>query len=174
MITTVLRHLRSQAVAYAALFIALGGTGYAAINLPAHSVGARQLRRGAVGNAQLQNHSVSPIKLAHGSIAGYVRDYAQVNGQGQLVASRPGGAPDRVDDHRPLTRRAHPVRRARSRRRASRWRPCRAAPEQPTPPPRPLEESSHGGAVCVNLAPPQSTGNSILPQVNVAVICPAP
>lgn len=134
MITTVLRHLRSQAVAYAALFIALGGTGYAAINLPAHSVGARQLRRGAVGNAQLQNHSVSPIKLADGSIAGYVRDYAQVNGQGQLVASRPEAHLIGWVTTGPSA--GSSSSRARSRRRASRWRPCRAAPEQPTPPPR--------------------------------------
>ena len=72
-------HLKSNAVAYAALFIALGGTSYAAIRIP----------RGSVGNAQLKNHSVSPIKLARSSIAGYMRAWAQVNAQGQIVASRP-------------------------------------------------------------------------------------
>lgn len=74
-----LRHLRSQAVAYAALFVALGGTGYAAVTLP----------RGSVGNRQLRNHSITPIKFDSSTIAGYVRDWAQISLQGQLTASRP-------------------------------------------------------------------------------------
>ena len=40
--------VRKNAIAYLALFVALGGTSYAAINLPAGSVGTRQLRAGAV------------------------------------------------------------------------------------------------------------------------------
>ncbi len=32
---------------------------------------------------------MTPIKFDRGSIAGYVADYAQVNGQGVLVSSRP-------------------------------------------------------------------------------------
>jgi hypothetical protein len=172
-ITAILRHLRSQAVAYAALFIALGGTGYAAINLPAHSVGARQLRRGAVGNAQLQNHSISPIKLAHDSIAGYVRDYAQVNGQGQLVASRPaarligwvttgpslGGI---IQFKRSIPTSCFAL------------ATMQGGPGATYATAQVSGGSGHGGAVAVNLAPPQTTGNSIVPQVNVAVICPAP
>ena len=62
----VFNHFRSNVVAYVALFVALGGTSYAAVNLPA----------GSVGNRQLKNHSVTPIKLDPGSIAGYVRDWA--------------------------------------------------------------------------------------------------
>ncbi len=77
--TKILGHLRSNAVAYLALFVALGGTGYAAVRLPA----------GSVGNRQLKNHSVTPIKLDRGSFAGYMRAYVQVNSQGQIVASRP-------------------------------------------------------------------------------------
>ncbi len=77
--TRVLNHLRSNVVAYLALFVALGGTSYAAISLPA----------GSVGNRQLKNHSISPIKFDRGSIAGYVRDWAEIDPSGQLVASRP-------------------------------------------------------------------------------------
>lgn len=44
----------ANAVSSLALFIALGGTGYAAVKLPAHSVGSRELR----------DHSVTPRKLA--------------------------------------------------------------------------------------------------------------
>jgi len=39
--------------ATAALFLALGGASYAAIELPSHSVGERQLRRGAVSPGAL-------------------------------------------------------------------------------------------------------------------------
>jgi hypothetical protein len=77
--SNVLNHLRSNVVAYLALFVALGGTSYAAISLPA----------GTVGNRQLKNHSISPIKFERGSIAGYVRDWAEIDPNGQLVASRP-------------------------------------------------------------------------------------
>ena len=75
----VINHFRSNVVAYVALFVALGGTSYAAVNLP----------KGSVGNRQLKNHSISPIKFERGSIAGYVRDWAEVDPNGQLVASRP-------------------------------------------------------------------------------------
>ncbi|MGA9859240.1 MAG: hypothetical protein WBQ18_15350, partial [Solirubrobacteraceae bacterium] len=67
--TTVVRHLRSNVIAYLALFIALGGTGYAAIRIP----------NGSVGNRQLKNHAITPIKFDTGKIAGYVRAYAQIN-----------------------------------------------------------------------------------------------
>jgi hypothetical protein len=77
--TTILGHVKSNAVAYLALFVALGGTSYAAIKIPA----------GSVGNRQLQNHSVTPIKLEHGSFAGYMRAYIQVNSSGHITASNP-------------------------------------------------------------------------------------
>jgi hypothetical protein len=38
----------ANVVAKLALFISLGGASYAAVSLPAHSVGSRQLQRGAV------------------------------------------------------------------------------------------------------------------------------
>jgi hypothetical protein len=77
--TTILGHVKSNAVAYLALFVALGGTSYAAIKIPA----------GSVGNRQLKNHSVTPIKLDTTKFAGYMLDYAQINSQGKIIASRP-------------------------------------------------------------------------------------
>jgi hypothetical protein len=44
----------SNVVAVLALFIALGGASYAAVNLPKNSVGAKQLKKGAV----------TPVKLS--------------------------------------------------------------------------------------------------------------
>jgi hypothetical protein len=75
----ILSHLRENTVAYLALFVALGGTSYAAANLPA----------GSVGNAQLKNHSVSAIKLDPRSIGAYVRAWAVIENGNHVVASRP-------------------------------------------------------------------------------------
>jgi len=42
----------ANVIASLALFVALGGSSYAAIKLPAGSVGAKQLRTGAVTSAK--------------------------------------------------------------------------------------------------------------------------
>jgi hypothetical protein len=47
------RFTYANVTATIALFVALGGASYAAVELPAHSVGARQLRRGAVTEGAL-------------------------------------------------------------------------------------------------------------------------
>lgn len=52
-------------MATVAVFIALGGAGYAAINLPANSVKEKQIARGAVGASELDNNSVGPKDLAN-------------------------------------------------------------------------------------------------------------
>ena len=74
-----LNHVRANTIAYLALFVALGGTSYAAANLPAGSVGTRQLR----------NHSVTPVKL--GNTGGYVWGWAKINPSGQLYGVSPRG-----------------------------------------------------------------------------------
>jgi hypothetical protein len=73
-------HIRGNAIAYLALFVALGGTGYAAIRIP----------RGSVGTAQLRNRAVTPVKLGKG-IAGSVRAWAIVGPTGKVIAG--GGKP---------------------------------------------------------------------------------
>lgn len=50
-------------VACIALAIALGGTGYAATQLPPKSVGQAQLRNGAVGNLQIRDGAITKSKL---------------------------------------------------------------------------------------------------------------
>jgi hypothetical protein len=76
--TRIAAHLRANAIAYLALFVALGGTGYAAANLPANSVGARQL----------QNGSIVPKKLNSKYIAASIRAWVDVQWKGatKLVA----------------------------------------------------------------------------------------
>ena len=53
-----LSHLRRNTVGYLALMIALGGTSYAAVELPRDSVGREELRTGAVGAPELRGASV--------------------------------------------------------------------------------------------------------------------
>jgi hypothetical protein len=73
-------HVRSNVVAYLALFIALGGTGYAATQLPAGSVGARQIKNGVI----------QPVKLDPSYIDGNVRIWGSVSASGQVLAGGRG------------------------------------------------------------------------------------
>jgi hypothetical protein len=98
-------HVRDNAVAYAALFVALSGTSYAATSLPAHSVGTRQLKTGAVtrsrlhanavDSAKVRNHTLRRQDFAAGQIprgptgpAGTARAYGLVARDGALVSAR--------------------------------------------------------------------------------------
>lgn len=88
MTSRLLSHARSNAVAYTALFVALGGTGYAAAGgLGPGSVGTAQLRNGAVTARKLANASISPVKLDPTTIGGSVRHWAQVNANGTIGSS---------------------------------------------------------------------------------------
>ena len=60
--------VRTNVVAYSALFIALGGTAYAAVRPPTDSVGTSQLRNGAVTAAKVRAHALTLRDLAHGSV----------------------------------------------------------------------------------------------------------
>src|SRR4051812_35814909 len=42
-----------------ALFVALGGTGYAAVTLPRNSVGSAQIRSHAVGSSELKTNAIT-------------------------------------------------------------------------------------------------------------------
>jgi hypothetical protein len=72
-------------VACAALFVALGGVGYAAITLPKNSVGSKQLKRNAVTSIKIKNGAVDSKKVKDGSLLG--ADFKQ----GELPAG-PRGA----------------------------------------------------------------------------------
>jgi hypothetical protein len=55
-------HLRSNAIAYLALFVALGGTAYA-VSLPANSVGTKQLKKAAVTKKKIKRNAVTTRKV---------------------------------------------------------------------------------------------------------------
>lgn len=58
----------SMIVSLTALFVALGGTGWAALSLAPNSVGRAQLKNGSVTQAKIQNGAVWNWKLAFNSV----------------------------------------------------------------------------------------------------------
>lgn len=65
-----LRPSPSMIVAFAALLIALGGTSYAVVRLPARSVGSKQLKREAVQRAHIKSAAVDGSKVAADALTG--------------------------------------------------------------------------------------------------------
>ena len=63
-------HIRHNTVAYLALFVALGGTSFAAV--------------------EIANHSITPVKLNRQLFGGYVRAWASVAASGRVIASTGG------------------------------------------------------------------------------------
>ncbi|MDX6583633.1 MAG: hypothetical protein QOI10_2817 [Solirubrobacterales bacterium] len=60
-------HLRSNAVGYVALFIALGGAAYAA-GLAKDSVKAKQIKQGAVRSAEVKDHSLTGADIQEATL----------------------------------------------------------------------------------------------------------
>ena len=88
--TRILNHMRDNLVAYIALFVALGGTSYAAFSLPAGSVGTRQLRNGAVTSSKIANASITPAKIDPSSMGGTIRHWAHISEAGAVLARSKG------------------------------------------------------------------------------------
>ncbi len=62
------RYIRRHHIALLALFVALGGTSYAAVSLPNGSVGSAQLKKGAVTTEKIRKNTVNSAKVANGSL----------------------------------------------------------------------------------------------------------
>jgi hypothetical protein len=65
-----LRPSPSMAVALVALLVALGGSSYAALKLPARSVGTKQIKPKAVGRAHIKDNAVVSATVANDSLTG--------------------------------------------------------------------------------------------------------
>jgi hypothetical protein len=86
------RHLSyANVVATAALFLALGGVSYAAVALPANSVGTKQLRRGAVTTRKVENRTLLAVDFQRGQLPRGAR--GAVGAQGPQGAQGLQGAP---------------------------------------------------------------------------------
>ena len=73
-------------LALVALFVALGGTSYAALSIPANSVGSKQLKKNAVTTKKIKNGAVTASKLA--SSAQEPVAWAEVSASGSVIAGQ--------------------------------------------------------------------------------------
>ena len=161
-----LTFIRHNAIALLALLVALGGTSYAALSLPAGSVGTTQLRNGAVTSRKLAKQAVTAASLDPKSIAGYVADWAQINASGQVTSSSPrakavvvipGRGLYRVSWNRSIPRNCIAL----------------ANPANVVPtlgPPTADTAGPDGGTVLVETY--DASGNNVPETVNVIVLCP--
>lgn len=68
MLKKILLHVRRQPVAFLALFVALGGTSYAAATLAKNSVGSKQIQKGAVKSPEVADGSLKSKDFKKGSL----------------------------------------------------------------------------------------------------------
>lgn len=165
-----LHHIRSNAIGYAALFVSLGGTSYAAIAIPAGSVGTHQLRNGAVTGRKLAKGAVSAANLNPSSIAGHVADWAQVRADGHVTTSSPKASvvfsdPTRglyqVSWHRSIPSRCIAV-----------ANPVNVAPITSRASAETFGPTGKGRASYVLVSTFDSAGDNVPENVNVVVVCP--
>src|SRR5829696_8013030 len=58
----------ANVMATISVFVAMGGTPYAALTLPRDSVGARQIKSGAIGGAELRRGAVGSRAIKNGAV----------------------------------------------------------------------------------------------------------
>jgi hypothetical protein len=86
-------------VAMLALFVSMGGTGYAVTKLPKRSVGPAQLRRNAVRAEHIKAGSITAAKLAQGTLSSLRSPVAApslAGGMTSAAVTTPGTTPDHV------------------------------------------------------------------------------
>jgi hypothetical protein len=87
----------AMVVAFAALFVAVGGTSYAVTKLPANSVGAKQLRRGAVRTTHLASNAVTGAKVKNRSLTAADINAASLTGVASAANATHAGAAGALD-----------------------------------------------------------------------------
>lgn len=89
MLRNIVHHTRQHAIAYLALtcaLLALGGAAYAQLRIPP----------GAVGEVQIHNHVIDPVKWDTAYTTGFVRRWATFSATGALQSSSPGGTSENI------------------------------------------------------------------------------
>jgi hypothetical protein len=84
MLRIVVQHARQHAIAYLALtcsMLALAGAAYAGSRIP----------NGSVGERQLKNYVIDPVKWDPNYVTGFVRRWATINSSGAIMSSTAGG-----------------------------------------------------------------------------------
>lgn len=87
MLIRIVDRARHNAVAYVALFVALGGTAFAATSLKPNSVGTAQLKNRAVTGAKVALHTLTGANI-NASTLGIVPEAARLDGLGPLAFER--------------------------------------------------------------------------------------
>lgn len=80
MTTSSLNYIRQNAVAFLALFIALSGTAFAAVNLPRNSVGNKQLKKNAVTGKKVKRNTLTGVQINESKL-GVVPNSTRLGGQ---------------------------------------------------------------------------------------------
>jgi len=91
MITRFGRYAKRHHIALLALFVALGGTSYAAVKLPSNSVGTRQLRNAAVTRAKLAASVRAQLAARAKGVAGPAGAKGAAGPQGPAGPAGPAG-----------------------------------------------------------------------------------
>jgi hypothetical protein len=89
MARNLVEHARRHVIAYLALacgLLSMGGAAYASFRIPAGSVGERQLK----------NHVIDPVKWDQIYVTGFVRRWATLSPSGGILSTAPGGQSERL------------------------------------------------------------------------------
>ena len=84
-----IQHARRHVIAYMALacaLLSLGGAAYASFRIP----------NGSVGEVQLKNHVIDPVKWDTAYVTGFVRRWATISSTGSLMSTAPGGQSESI------------------------------------------------------------------------------
>lgn len=84
MIRFLVQHARRHVIAYLALtfsLLSLGGAAYASFLIP----------RGSVGEREIKNHVIDPVKWDTNYVTGFVRRWATISASGSIMSTSPGG-----------------------------------------------------------------------------------
>jgi hypothetical protein len=82
-------HARRHVIAYLALVVGLlsmGGAAYASFRIP----------NGSVGERQIKNHVIDPVKWNQTYVTGFVRRWATISPSGGLLSTAPNGSAERL------------------------------------------------------------------------------
>jgi hypothetical protein len=89
MARTLVEHARRHVIAYLALVCALlsmGGAAYASFRIP----------NGSVGERQIKNHVIDPVKWDTTYVTGFVRRWATISPSGAILSTAPNGQSERL------------------------------------------------------------------------------
>lgn len=93
MIQRIRRPSAAFVLSLVSLFVALGGAGYAALAVPAHSVGAKQLKNGAVTDAKVKAHSLTGRVINLAKLGSVPSAQTAANATSATTAATAGAAP---------------------------------------------------------------------------------